>query len=644
MSTHRLAHPLMETTPSLLARSLSDGQEFLLAVHEMIDLLQPQQNEEAPHAGKRKDQTSNVRSDDLVALLRQSAVGVAQTIRHLSELIRDASLKAAKDNATLALRAAADAGQRATDAKLAADAAHAAATEAKLAAKAAHAAVAAVEADVEAVAILEEASHYRDPASPSIDKDDLNTMVVPPTLQQSRLLAASSSSAFASDQAPRRSKPALPRHDRKTERRADTEASDWIEGLDGPADSFPCGITGNCGNAAGRGSGRPSGDDLQVCCFVQLRKRGVGAQLRAHFKGYPAKWNQWISAARARILAPELAAACEAKFQDCSWNSLKRPFGDTEAKPSQISPTSDVLSLAKASARARERYFRACLKQAKLESEQDPVGPFGDASNQRALEGGEIDSLIEHSIGHSHPILRPHLRHLLACSINQWEDIHMAQLVSMLSVSEIATPQAAPSASSSAFASPLVIVLPLQITEDSAHHWVSLFIHTGSKEFVLVDPLQPPSMDQDGDSTMQNEDPDHLGPGREWLQPIQATLRRRLSAASFRRFRWRSLCLGVQTDDYSCGVWVLAIWKEWMRLATSTFHSSDTDDRARPSLSSGEPCCLPGSQLASSSPTLAHSQHITSDLRHLTPALCEAVDILAIRQESSTILYPCDQS
>jgi hypothetical protein len=554
----------------------------------------------------------------------------------LHQFSRDARLKAAEDDVARALRAAADAAQRSTEAKLAANAAQAAATEAQLAANAAHAAVVAMEADVEAVTILDQVSRHRGMASPTINNDDIRVVADSPIVLQPSLSASNRSSALVSDPAARSALSPPSSHNRMSEQRTTSGESGWIEELDGPADSFPCGNNEHCGNGAQHGTEIPVGNNLQVCCFVRMRKRGVGAQLRAHYKGYPAKWNQWISAARARVLAPELAAACEAKSRGHPSNSLKRAAVDSEAKPSMSSPAQGPCSLRRSS--ARERYFRACLEQATLESQQEPLGPFGAASNERALEGSEIDSLLEHSIAHSHPTIRPHLRHLLACSIEQWEDIHWSHLLSMLSPSELGTPQAVLSSSSNPSASsPLVIILPLQISEDSTHHWVTLFIHTGSKEFVLIDSLQPPSLDQDGDVPMQSEDVDDLGPGREWLQPIQATLRRRLPASSFRQFRWRSLCLGVQTDDYSCGVWVAAILKEWIRLATSASRSSYTDDsgRDRPNRR------LPSNQTASST-THAHSEQNFPDLRHLSPRLCKDVDILTIRQESSTILYPSD--
>jgi plasmid maintenance system antidote protein VapI len=76
MSTYRFGSSPVAATPTLLARSLGDGQEFLLAINEMIDLLQ--QSEEAQQQQERKTPSSG-HSGDLLVSLHQSASSVSQT-------------------------------------------------------------------------------------------------------------------------------------------------------------------------------------------------------------------------------------------------------------------------------------------------------------------------------------------------------------------------------------------------------------------------------------------------------------------------------------------------------------------------------------------------------------------------------------
>jgi hypothetical protein len=85
------------------------------------------------------------------------------------------------------------------------------------------------------------------------------------------------------------------RHQRKASRPAQShvvngapvEATDWSETLDGPEDFHSCGVS-SC--EAGSTSERAA-----VCQIVAWCVAGVGFRYRVHFKGYPARFNQWLS-------------------------------------------------------------------------------------------------------------------------------------------------------------------------------------------------------------------------------------------------------------------------------------------------------------------------------------------------------------
>jgi hypothetical protein len=41
-------------------------------------------------------------------------------------------------------------------------------------------------------------------------------------------------------------------------------------------------------------------------------------------------------------------------------------------------------------------------------------------------------------------------------------------------------------------------------------------------------------------------------------------------------YSWRCCYLGVQEDDYSCGVWMPVIWREWLQLKHAHAHANLT--------------------------------------------------------------------
>jgi hypothetical protein len=171
------------------------------------------------------------------------------------------------------------------------------------------------------------------------------------------------------------------------------------------------------------------------------------------------------------------------------------------------------------------------------------LGPFGAPDNTRALEGSELDQLLERVLLEAR--CGPFVRSFLACSLEQWEDLHLAQLLPLLS------PRAD---------SPTVLVLPLHLSDGEVQHWVTLFIDVRAKEIVLVDPLPQP---EDSDERAA------FGPLHSWLMPIHATLRQHAHCFPFGDYHWRSSCLGVQLDDHNCGVWVAAIVKQWLAMPPS---------------------------------------------------------------------------
>ena len=205
--------------------------------------------------------------------------------------------------------------------------------------------------------------------------------------------------------------------------------------------------------------------------------------------------------------------------------------------------------------RTSDRRIRRLLEQSICESTREPLGPFGGTDNTRCLEASEIDGLLQH-FGAAECSLpqRPHVQCLLACSIDQWEDLHIDQLLPLLRTVLASSCRS-------------VCFLPLHIAFRRDRHWLLLCIDLACREFILVDSLPAEGTDEDEASA---------DPLAHWQSSVRGTVQRRLAPETFEHFRWRSCCLGVQTDDYSCGVWVAVIEREWLRLEASVRREDTT--------------------------------------------------------------------
>jgi hypothetical protein len=71
---------------------------------------------------------------------------------------------------------------------------------------------------------------------------------------------------------------------------------DWKLAIDGPAQSYPCGDMAACRT-------RQVGV-TEICCCVAARRYGRGFQIRVHYKGYTARFNEWQRAEDVRKVKP----------------------------------------------------------------------------------------------------------------------------------------------------------------------------------------------------------------------------------------------------------------------------------------------------------------------------------------------------
>ena len=141
-------------------------------------------------------------------------------------------------------------------------------------------------ADVEAVTILENVRQHRGLASPGINKDDLSMMVDSLTYLQPSVPAANSTSALVSDQfyLPTESHPTI-KPESEPPSNALTQnfligSKPWMgrPTLFRVSRRIPSGmVQADC-------AGLPLRDDIQVCCFLHLRKRGVGCTTASAFQ------------------------------------------------------------------------------------------------------------------------------------------------------------------------------------------------------------------------------------------------------------------------------------------------------------------------------------------------------------------------
>lgn len=180
---------------------------------------------------------------------------------------------------------------------------------------------------------------------------------------------------------------------------------------------------------------------------------------------------------------------------------------------------------------------------------------FDARGDERGLEDLEVDRLLQQIYDS-----RPHAvtaRCLAAASVESWVGVHSHVLLSHLNSSARAEDtQALPSSTSTVRAPAQVLVSSVQVHfSEAAEHWVLLLIHTRSKEVLLVDPLPPQA-----DDCQQVE---------QALAIIRQQLEACCPAAALSDYSWRVCHLGVQLDEFNCGVWMAVVWREWLNLQSS---------------------------------------------------------------------------
>jgi hypothetical protein len=440
-------------------------------------------------------------------------------------------------------------------------------------------------------------------------------------------------------------------------------SSNWLLELDGPADLFPCGSPSGC---------QPTERERQeICCFVALRVKGVGYQLRVHYKGQPVRDNQWRSAKElrkenavdveafiqehkehpwmvstaptsygvSRDGEPERAAAATAAgtiaaappaFATPSGSTLPTTttttslhFTRKRSAPSMKAGVGAIEADDRTSEGHADKKRRKSARQSGTSSftaASSPLRPppllsFGTRGNRRAVVDVEIDRLMQRmcststssssssSSDHSLPLPVVVAHYLATCSVENWGQVHEKELTELLtkaampvespsmavasaspaldsvaalltasspSVSSSHSPSSCALSSSSGSCSPFisagstqavsysppahqVIVSTLHVRhEEGIEHWILLLIHMRSKEVLLVDSLP------------QEEE---LHMADDAMQCLQSHL---LSHPTHRTlvtdYSWRCCYLGVQTDNFNCGVWMPVIWREWLKL------------------------------------------------------------------------------
>jgi hypothetical protein len=247
-------------------------------------------------------------------------------------------------------------------------------------------------------------------------------------------------------------------------RRPSVGLRDWLLALDGPADAFPCGNISGCERSAEAiREGRQ-----EICCYVRIRKQGVGHQIRVHYKGCSARNNEWCSAKALRQYDRANVDAFIEKHRDNLWVVSMSGVGhptmegaaDDDAAMEGTAAAADALqpdttsshftrkrsaSTLKSSTAAsaakhieshphldkkprgpRRLAAKSSLLSPSVDDDVEPLGPFGAVGNQRALEDSEIDKLMQ-QISNSKPLPVPSV-YLATCSVERWVDVHEEEL------------------------------------------------------------------------------------------------------------------------------------------------------------------------------------------------------------------------
>jgi len=315
-------------------------------------------------------------------------------------------------------------------------------------------------------------------------------------------------------------------------------SSGWNLQLDGPADSFPC---GGDASTCQRSAESLANGCHEVCSYVAVRAVGRGHQVRVHYKGYPAKFNEWRAAKELAGDEERVEAFIQARMGDRSVTSpnatpRKRGSAAVASAEDDASGTAGDFASSATMKKARTSSAVAAAAPAAAAGSAAP-GPLSARGN-RSLEDLEVDKLLE-LVCKSQSPAPVVARSLAASTVDRWVGIHFDELQRHL--------QAQPP--------PVALVSSLHLRwgeeAEEAEHWVLLLIHTGSKEVVLVDPLP------------QEEE---LRVADDALASLRAQLENRCLAG----YSWRCCYLGVQKDTFNCGVWMAVIWREWLKKAATT--------------------------------------------------------------------------
>jgi hypothetical protein len=240
-----------------------------------------------------------------------------------------------------------------------------------------------------------------------------------------------------------------------------------------------------------------------------------------------------------------------------------------------------------------------------------------------------VDRLMQRMYNSQPPPLPA--QYLASCSVEIWVSVHEKELNSCLtkrqhepslasvssagasslsiagtdlSAAAATMPSGSPSSATADFSSasilpppspsaPSVLVSCLHISHEAGiEHWLLLLIHTGSREALLLDPLPSDSAWQ-----LANQ-------AKATLLP-QLSIHKEVAIRALADYSWRCCYLGVQQDDFSCGVWIPVIWREWLKL---------------------------------------HGKNAHKNLEALKPPFCADICLSEERRICSDILYPCSQS
>lgn len=127
-------------------------------------------------------------------------------------------------------------------------------------------------------------------------------------------------------------------------------SGNWSLAIDGPADVYSCGSVSGCQRSAFAIEQQRH----ELYCFVAVRAPGTGNQVRMHYKGYAARFNEWN---RANELRQTHSAEVDSFIQ--KHQALLAPQSTTLSDHKRVSRSS-ITSAVAALASIRHFGFR-CL-------------------------------------------------------------------------------------------------------------------------------------------------------------------------------------------------------------------------------------------------------------------------------------------